>query len=164
MTATQRMVSEHQECNQDHKVLPKCLPQNISSEQFLRTVFRVQPLRVTHSIPDCCGLILRSEHGSIVHTGDWKIEEDPVDGQQFDRTIFEEIGAQHPCLSSCLSSLPVAITVSYCWVPVFCFSCNLRVLTMFAAKLLVFILSGRWEEVASDLLFLAALTLLGLYT
>lgn len=55
-------------------------------------VFRIQPLRVTHSIPDCCGLILRSEHGTIVHTGDWKIEEDPVDGQQFDRTVFEDIG------------------------------------------------------------------------
>ena len=53
---------------------------------------RCSPLRVTHSIPDCCGLILRSEHGTIVHTGDWKIEEDPVDGQQFDRTFFEKIG------------------------------------------------------------------------
>ena len=49
-------------------------------------------MRVTHSIPDCCGLILRSEHGNIVHTGDWKIEEDPVDGQMFDRTVFEQIG------------------------------------------------------------------------
>lgn len=47
---------------------------------------------MTHSIPDCCGLILRSEHGNIVHTGDWKIEEDPVDGQMFDRTVFEQIG------------------------------------------------------------------------
>jgi hypothetical protein len=49
----------------------------------------VTPLRVTHSIPDCCGLILRSEHGSIVHTGDWKIDEDPVDGEMFDRTTFD---------------------------------------------------------------------------
>ena len=77
----------------------------MSSNWCLRTVFRIQPLRVTHSIPDCCGLILRSEHGSIVHTGDWKIEEDPVDGQIFDRTIFEEIGGRRPCLPSCLSSL-----------------------------------------------------------
>ena len=53
---------------------------------------------MTHSIPDCCGLILRSEHGTIVHTGDWKIEEDPVDGQQFDRTLFEKIGEQRPHL------------------------------------------------------------------
>ena len=31
--------------------------------------FEVEPIRVTHSIPDCCGLVLRSEHGTIVHTG-----------------------------------------------------------------------------------------------
>ena len=55
---------------------------------------------MTHSIPDCCGLILRSEHGSIVHTGDWKIEEDPVDGQMFDRTVFEQIGNSLPTMSS----------------------------------------------------------------
>ena len=47
--------------------------------------FEVEPLRVTHSIPDCCGLIMRSEHGTIVHTGDWKIDENPVDGDGFDR-------------------------------------------------------------------------------
>jgi mRNA degradation ribonuclease J1/J2 len=52
-------------------------------------ISQVTPLRVTHSIPDCCGLILRSEHGSIVHTGDWKIDEDPVDGEVFDRTTFD---------------------------------------------------------------------------
>ena len=52
---------------------------------------RCQPIRVTHSIPDCCGMILRSEHGNIVHTGDWKIDEDPMDGEKFDRTTFEAV-------------------------------------------------------------------------
>ncbi|KAL0027487.1 hypothetical protein WJX77_005103 [Trebouxia sp. C0004] len=63
-------------------------------DQFQAGPFECSPLRVTHSIPDCCGLILRSEHGNIVHTGDWKIEEDPVDGQKFDRTVFEQIGQE----------------------------------------------------------------------
>ncbi len=52
---------------------------------------RCQPIRVTHSIPDCCGMILRSEHGNIVHTGDWKIDEDPMDGDKFDRNTFEAV-------------------------------------------------------------------------
>ena len=54
--------------------------------------FEVEPVRVTHSIPDCCGLVLRSEHGTIFHTGDWKIDENPVDGEEFDRQYFEELG------------------------------------------------------------------------
>ena len=36
-------------------------------------------------------MILRSEHGNIVHTGDWKIDEDPMDGEKFDRTTFEAV-------------------------------------------------------------------------
>lgn len=31
-----------------------------------------------------------------MHTGDWKIDENPVDGDQFDRTIFEKIGEPPP--------------------------------------------------------------------
>lgn len=47
---------------------------------------------MTHSIPDCCGLIIRSEAGTIFHTGDWKIDEDPLDGRHFDRMTLEKIG------------------------------------------------------------------------
>ena len=53
-------------------------------------------MRVTHSIPDCCGLVLRSEAGTIVHTGDWKIDETPLDGEAFDRPFFEQLGARSP--------------------------------------------------------------------
>ena len=50
-------------------------------QRFMAGPFEIEAVRVTHSIPDCCGLIFRSEHGTIVHTGDWKIDEDPVDNQ-----------------------------------------------------------------------------------
>jgi hypothetical protein len=51
---------------------------------------------VTHSIPDCCGFVLRCEQGTIVHTGDWKIDENPIDGEMFDREMFESLG-EHVC-------------------------------------------------------------------
>lgn len=54
--------------------------------------FRCEPIRVTHSIPDCCGMVLRCEHGTIVHSGDWKIDDNPVDGEIFDREMFEALG------------------------------------------------------------------------
>jgi ribonuclease J len=46
--------------------------------------FEVEPFRVTHSMPDCCGLILRTPQGVVVHSGDFKIEDDPTDGETFD--------------------------------------------------------------------------------
>ena len=38
------------------------------------------------------GLVFRCDDGTIVHTGDWKIEEHPVDGEIFDRAIWERLG------------------------------------------------------------------------
>ena len=49
--------------------------------RFQAGPFEIETLRVTHSIPDCFGAIFRCADGTIVHTGDWKIDEDPVDGQ-----------------------------------------------------------------------------------
>ena len=43
--------------------------------KFLAGPFEVEPIRVTHSIPDCCGLVLRCSDGTIFHTGDWKVKQ-----------------------------------------------------------------------------------------
>lgn len=45
--------------------------------------FVVEPYRVNHSIPDCTGLILRTPAGTVIHSGDYKMEDAPVDGEQF---------------------------------------------------------------------------------
>ncbi|KXZ55695.1 hypothetical protein GPECTOR_2g1245 [Gonium pectorale] len=63
-------------------------------QRFQAGPFEIEPVRVTHSIPDCCGLIMRSDEGTIVHTGDWKIDENPLDGQQFDRELFQALGSE----------------------------------------------------------------------
>lgn len=41
--------------------------------KFIAGPFEIEPIRVTHSIPDCCGLVLRCADGTILHTGDWKV-------------------------------------------------------------------------------------------
>ncbi|KAM0913691.1 hypothetical protein ACQ4PT_011979 [Festuca glaucescens] len=62
--------------------------------RFQAGPFEVEPIRVTHSIPDCCGLVLRCGDGTIFHTGDWKIDESPVDGKIFDRQALEELSKE----------------------------------------------------------------------
>ena len=42
-------------------------------KKFMAGPFEIEPIRVTHSIPDCCGLVLRCADGTILHTGDWKV-------------------------------------------------------------------------------------------
>ena len=56
--------------------------------------FKVEFLRVTHSMPDCVGLAIHTPLGVLVHTGDFKIDQTPIDGQQFDFHRFAELGGQ----------------------------------------------------------------------
>ncbi len=54
---------------------------------------RVEFLRVTHSMPDCVALAIHTPAGVIVHTGDFKIDQTPLDGQPFDIHRFAALGA-----------------------------------------------------------------------
>ncbi|PON77332.1 Ribonuclease J [Parasponia andersonii] len=65
-----------------------------TKRKFMAGPFEIEPLRVTHSIPDCCGLVLRCADGTILHTGDWKIDESPLDGKVFDRETLEELSKE----------------------------------------------------------------------
>ncbi|XP_075517041.1 ribonuclease J-like isoform X2 [Primulina tabacum] len=62
--------------------------------RFVAGPFEVEPITVTHSIPDCSGLVFRCADGTILHTGDWKIDESPLDGKVFDRVALEELSKE----------------------------------------------------------------------
>jgi ribonuclease J len=55
--------------------------------------FEVEFIRVTHSIPDCVALAIHTPIGVVVHTGDFKIDQTPIDGEHFDVHRFAELGS-----------------------------------------------------------------------
>src|SRR5919197_1381266 len=56
--------------------------------------FEVEFIRVTHSMPDCVALAIRTPAGIVVHTGDFKIDQTPIDGEHFDVHRFAQLGAE----------------------------------------------------------------------
>jgi ribonuclease J len=54
--------------------------------------FTVEPIRVTHSIADGIGLAIETPLGTVVHTGDFKLDAHPVDRQQPDYSRFAALG------------------------------------------------------------------------
>jgi len=68
--------------------------------------FRVEPIRVTHSIVDGIGLAIDTPVGTIVHTGDFKLDATPLDGDPPDYYRFAELG-EHGVLVLCSDSTNV---------------------------------------------------------
>ncbi len=56
--------------------------------------FTIEFIRVTHSMPDCVALAIHTPLGVILHTGDFKIDQTPIDGEHFDLHRFGELGTQ----------------------------------------------------------------------
>jgi ribonuclease J len=54
--------------------------------------FRLELIRVAHSIPDSAALVIETAAGRVVHTGDWKLDHTPVDGQRTDVGALAEVG------------------------------------------------------------------------
>lgn len=53
---------------------------------------KVEFIRMTHSIPDACSLAIYTPAGIIVHTGDFKIDYTPIDGEVMDLGRLAELG------------------------------------------------------------------------
>ncbi|HYM59269.1 MAG TPA: ribonuclease J [Thermoanaerobaculia bacterium] len=57
-------------------------------------VFRVEAIRVTHSIVDALGFAIRTPLGTIIHTGDFKIDHTPIDHKAADLIRFAHYGEE----------------------------------------------------------------------
>ena len=79
----------------EYKVLDKAKLHTFSAEdRFKVGLFDVEPFRVAHSIPDAVGFAVHTPAGTLVHTGDFKFDQTPVDGQLFDIARLTRIGQE----------------------------------------------------------------------
>lgn len=63
-------------------------------QAFTLEPFEIEPFRVAHSIVDGVGLAITTAAGRIIHTGDFKIDQSPVDGRKTDLARLAELGEE----------------------------------------------------------------------
>jgi ribonuclease J len=56
--------------------------------------FTLEFVRVTHSMPDCLAIVVRTPQGTLIHTGDFKIDQTPISGEPFDLPRFAQLGSE----------------------------------------------------------------------
>jgi ribonuclease J len=56
--------------------------------------FTIEFLRVTHSMPDCVALAIETPQGLLIHTGDFKVDQTPLDGEYVDLPRLAELGSR----------------------------------------------------------------------
>lgn len=61
-------------------------------------------IRVNHSIADACAIAIRTPLGTVLHTGDFKLDTTPIDGKMMDITRLGEIGNEGVLLLMCEST------------------------------------------------------------
>ena len=78
----------------EHK-LDKKVKTHVSKAGDIITLgrFKIELIRVGHSIPDAVGLLINTPVGKVIHTGDFKIDFTPIDGDAIDLNRFAELGS-----------------------------------------------------------------------
>ena len=78
----------------EHRLPVEPLREVEAGDSVRAGAFEVEFFPVAHSIPDACGLIIRTPLGTVVHTGDFKLDHTPVMDQHTDLTRLGQIGGE----------------------------------------------------------------------
>ncbi|MDP6660953.1 MAG: ribonuclease J [Alphaproteobacteria bacterium] len=62
------------------------------SGSFMAGPFTIDLITLTHSIPEPNAVVIRSAHGTVLHTGDWKLDPDPLVGEVTNEAALRELG------------------------------------------------------------------------
>ena len=79
----------------EHSATPRkpCARSSAWPETVTAGPFTVGFAPISHSIPESSALVIDTPEGRLVHSGDFKIDVDPVVGEPFDRDLWDSIGA-----------------------------------------------------------------------
>ncbi|WP_114390441.1 ribonuclease J [Notoacmeibacter marinus] len=86
---TAAMLESKREPHQRHQIDIRLFKAN---ETFAVGPFSIKAIPVTHSIPEPFSLLIETEFGRVLHTGDWKFDPEPALGQPVDEDQLSKIG------------------------------------------------------------------------
>ena len=75
-----------------------------SGEKIQLGAFSIEFVRITHSIPDACSIVIKTPVGTIINTGDWRFDDDPISGKPANKARLKEIGDEGVLLLMCDST------------------------------------------------------------
>lgn len=62
------------------------------AEKIQLGVFQVEFVRVVHAIPDPCAIVIHTPVGRLIHTGDWRFDDTPIDGKVANKARLRQLG------------------------------------------------------------------------
>lgn len=80
----------------EHNILSSCKLNRVKAGDILKLgrAFSVEIIRSNHSIAGSVALAIKSPAGTVVHTGDFKIDSTPIEGEMIDLTRLGELGRE----------------------------------------------------------------------
>ena len=80
---------------EEHDLLDDVLIHRVEPRQVVELgPFKIEFIRVSHSLVDCFSLAIRTPAGTIIHTGDYKVDETPVIGEPIDLRTLRSYGQE----------------------------------------------------------------------
>ncbi len=90
----------------DNDLLGKVTMRKVNKEgaKFKLGPFEIEYFHITHSIPQANGIIIRTEQGALLHTGDWKFDPTPLMDGPTDMTALKNLGRENVLAVMCDST------------------------------------------------------------
>ena len=90
---------------EEHSILNSTVLNEVEAGDIVNSgIFTVEFIHVNHSIADACALAVKTPQGYIVHTGDFKLDVTPIEGDMMDITRFGQLGKEGVALLLCEST------------------------------------------------------------